>query len=87
VGTPDYIAPEVFAQTGYGIECDWWSLGVIMFECAIGYPPFYADGTMLLNQDYPVVVSGLVVSSCLLDVCCFTSVYISSDTCLLQHLP
>eukprot|EP00039_Didymoeca_costata_P001402 m.52255 g.52255 ORF g.52255 m.52255 type:complete len:513 (-) comp10779_c0_seq1:129-1667(-) len=43
VGTPDYIAPEVFVQTGYTESCDWWSLGVIMFEMLVGYPPFCSE--------------------------------------------
>lgn len=43
VGTPDYIAPEVFGNKGYGQEVDWWSIGVILFEMMVGYPPFFAD--------------------------------------------
>ncbi|KAG9232919.1 kinase-like domain-containing protein [Amylocarpus encephaloides] len=43
VGTPDYIAPEIFTGHGYGSDCDWWSLGTIMFECQVGWPPFCAE--------------------------------------------
>lgn len=48
VGTPDYIAPEVFLQTGYGPACDWWSVGVIMYEMLIGKLPFTPDFEILM---------------------------------------
>ncbi|KAH8830929.1 kinase-like protein [Flagelloscypha sp. PMI_526] len=56
VGTPDYIAPEIFAQKGYGTECDIWSLGAILFECLVGYPPFCSESTTETYQkimDWP----------------------------------
>ena len=43
VGTIDYIAPEVFGKKGYTESVDWWSLGTIMFEMMVGYPPFVAS--------------------------------------------
>ena len=43
VGTPDYLAPETIAGNGQDEMCDWWSLGVIMFEFLFGFPPFNAE--------------------------------------------
>ena len=50
VGTPDYIAPEVFGQHGYDETVDWWSIGVILFEMLVGYPPFFSDEPSITCQ-------------------------------------
>ncbi|GFR27436.1 hypothetical protein TNCT_496531, partial [Trichonephila clavata] len=56
VGTPDYIAPEVFMQTGYNSSCDWWSLGVIMYEMLMGYPPFWIDWAHIRERPAAILV-------------------------------
>ncbi|KAI7798794.1 serine/threonine-protein kinase DCLK1 [Triplophysa rosa] len=39
-GTPTYVAPEILAETGYGVAVDVWAMGVILFVLLSGFPPF-----------------------------------------------
>lgn len=58
IGTPDYLAPEILLGTGHGNSADWWSTGIILFECLTGVPPFNADHPQrifenILNRKIP----------------------------------
>jgi len=40
IGTPHYIAPEILQGKGYSLSCDFWSIGICMFEIFYGSYPF-----------------------------------------------
>ena len=43
IGTPYYVAPEVIVAASegpYGLKCDLWSVGVIVYFMLLGHPPF-----------------------------------------------
>uniref|UniRef100_A0A1B6E400 Protein kinase domain-containing protein n=1 Tax=Clastoptera arizonana TaxID=38151 RepID=A0A1B6E400_9HEMI len=49
-GTPEYIAPEIITNRGYGKAVDWWSLGVLLYEMAAGRAPFYHRQQMKMYE-------------------------------------
>uniref|UniRef100_A0AAY5E939 Serine/threonine-protein kinase DCLK2 n=1 Tax=Electrophorus electricus TaxID=8005 RepID=A0AAY5E939_ELEEL len=42
-GTPTYVAPEIIAETGYGLKVDIWAAGVITYILLCGFPPFRSE--------------------------------------------
>jgi len=41
-GSPFVVAPQVL-KGQYTEKCDLWSVGIIMYACLVGYPPFYGS--------------------------------------------
>lgn len=62
--TPFLFVFFLFRLQGYNKAVDWWALGVLMYEMAAGYPPFFADQPI---QIYEKIVSGRV-SQCQLSL-------------------
>ncbi|KAI2668367.1 Serine/threonine-protein kinase DCLK2 [Labeo rohita] len=45
-GTPTYVAPEIIAESGYGLKVDIWAAGVITYILLCGFPPFRSENNL-----------------------------------------
>ena len=50
IGTPYYMAPEIFQERPYGFASDMWALGCILYEMCQGGVPFEATNMPALMK-------------------------------------
>ena len=53
IGTPHYISPEILQGKGYSLSCDFWSVGICMYEIFYGKYPFgnYANEVIEIYKE------------------------------------
>ena len=76
VGTPAYMAPEQLLEEGVDARSDLYSVGVVLYECLTGRPPYQAKSPIsliakilhevaeppdIVAPDVPAAVSALVM--------------------------
>lgn len=57
IGSPFYMAPEVYEKEIYSNKCDMWSLGIIIYELVFGYKPWKGTNIYDINvniKKYPL---------------------------------
>ncbi|PVU99353.1 hypothetical protein BB559_000761 [Furculomyces boomerangus] len=71
-GTVGYMAPEIISGTGYTKSVDWWSLGVVMYECIYNERPFNGESpqeicseTLYKNVSYPTWKGVRISNECI----------------------
>ena len=51
IGTPFYMAPEIFNDLKYNEKADMWSLGIVLYILLTGKAPYYGnDDEKIINQ-------------------------------------
>ncbi|EGR33922.1 protein kinase domain protein, partial [Ichthyophthirius multifiliis] len=49
-GSYEYMAPEMHMRTGHGLNYDYYTLGVMLYELNAGIPPFYSSDKIQMKE-------------------------------------